>query len=247
MNLHIKQIMDHSVNLFREKIESSSGNQNKIVIVALIALGCLAAYLYYSMVCNPKSSISDKKITPQANAPKADKAAPKKAAQNEAKAHPLKKEKAKAKPAADDILTDDYDKILESESQTEAPEAKKGNAAKKAAPASGRTQRAHNPASGQKSGKVNGRSKEEEDVEKAILLSLQDDDADEAILAATLKETAEEAAQQGYLPLTTDDEEDSPEEIMRQFEEKEQREAEEASRKEAGRGLQERGRKKTAR
>lgn len=239
MNIHIKQIMDHSVHLFREKIESSSGNQNKVVIVALIALGCLAAYLYYSMVVNPPSSKSDKKITPQA---KADKAVPKKAAPKEAKAHPLKKETKQAELAADDILAEDDEEILESkdlESRAAVPDAKKASAPKKDLPR-GRTQRAQPPASGQKKGDLNPLLQEEEDVKKALLLSMQDlppendaDDAEAAIVEAALKESAEEAAKQGYLPVTADDDEDDLEEIMRQIDEAEEREVLEASKKEA--------------
>lgn len=69
MNLHIKQIMDHSIHLFRDKLESSGVSKNKVVIVALIALGCLAACLYYALCMKTQPSKIDHKITPQPKQP----------------------------------------------------------------------------------------------------------------------------------------------------------------------------------
>lgn len=69
MDLPINQFMTQAAHLFREGINPSRVNrQGKILAVALIALGCLAAFLYYAWYAKPKT-ISNQ-VTAQANSPK---------------------------------------------------------------------------------------------------------------------------------------------------------------------------------
>jgi len=69
MDLPINQFMTQAAHLFREGINPSRvDRQGKILVVALIALGCLAAFLYYAWYAKPKT-ISNQ-VTAQANSPK---------------------------------------------------------------------------------------------------------------------------------------------------------------------------------